>query len=143
MTILLLARRMAALGAVLLVAACATPPVPGEAEIPEDARVTHRAVWIGESNHDTIGTISLYQSDQYPVVVFEQNFEFRAAPGTVVSLGRDGYRRGTSLGTLLRNQGGQAYAVPENIDISYYNEVWLWDPAGDKPLGLARLTPLL
>ena len=118
-------RRVATLAALLLFAACAKPPVPGEARIPDDARVTHRAVWIGSSNHDTVGTITLYQSEEYPVVVFEQNFQFRAAPGTVVSLGRDGYRRGTSLGALLRNSGVQAYAVPQNIDISRYNEVWL------------------
>lgn len=140
---MLLARRISALAVLLLVAACATPPKPGEAKIPDDARVTHRAVWIGSSNHDTVGTISLYQSEEYPVVVFEKNFQFRAAPGTVVSLGQNGYRKDTSLGALLRNHGGQAYAVPQNIDISRYNEVWLWNTASNTPLGLARLTPLL
>ncbi len=139
---LLLAGRTAAIFLLVLVAACASPRKPGEAEIPDDARVTHRAVLIGESNHDTVGTISLYQSEDYPVVVFEPNFQFRSAPGTVVALGLDGYQSGTSLGALLRNQGGQAYAVPREVDITRYNEVWLWNTASETPLGLARLTPL-
>jgi hypothetical protein len=115
---------------------------PGEAEIPSDARVTHRAVFIGESNHDTIGTISLYQSPSYPVVVFEPNFQFQGANGAVVALGSDGYRASTILGALLRNTGEQAYAVPGGLDITRYNEVWLWSTDSDIPLGLARLTPI-
>lgn len=125
----------------LLFSACSGPR-PGEAEIPGDATVTHRAVFIGESNHDTIGTISLYQSPSYPVIVFEPNFQFQGSTGTVVALGRNGYESNTILGDLLRNTGGQAYAVPGGLDIDRYNEVWLWSTDTDIPLGLARLTPI-
>ena len=120
-------------------AGCA--PLPGDARIPEGAWISHRAVLIGESNHDTVGTVSLYQSDEYPVVVFEPNFHVSDAPDAVVSLGIDGYRPDASLGALLRPSGRQAYAVPPGFDMRLFNEVWLWSPSAG-PVGLGRLTPL-
>lgn len=141
MPLLLLVRRLALAACLAGLAAC-TVPKPGEAEIPDGARVTHRAVFIGESFHDTVGTISLYQSDVHPVIVFEPNFSFQGAPDTVVTLGSDGVRPETALGLLLRNVGRQAYAVPPPLKIAHFNEVWLWSRSANKPLGLARLTPL-
>ena len=137
--------RFFAIAAIAFVSACVELPRPGEAEVPEGATVTHRAVFIGESNHSTIGTISLYQSEEQPVIVFEPNFELPDPPSnvTVVALGRDGYIRETILGALLRPIGKQAYSVPSKFPISTYNEVWLWSLAKDQPVGLARLTPLL
>jgi hypothetical protein len=127
----------------LAVSACATPPPrPGEARIPDGAWISHRAVFIGESNHDTVGTISLYQSGKYPVIVFEPNFRVSAAPDAVVALGNDGYRADTVLGALLHPAGQQAYALPPGLDIRLFNEVWLWSPTADEPVGLARLTPI-
>lgn len=127
----------------LVLAACASPPQrPGDAVIPEGAWITHRAVFIGTNSHDTVGTISLYQSREYPVLVFEPNFSVTDAAGAVVALGTDGYRAETVLGALLRPAGRQAYALPPELDIRRFNEVWLWSPAADKSVGLARLTPI-
>lgn len=123
------------------IAACA-PLRPGEARIPDGAWISHRAVLIGKSDHDTVGTISLYQSEEYPVVVFEPNFRVTGASDMVVALGTDGYRPDTALGALLRPSGRQAYAVPPGFDMRRYNEVWLWSPSADMPVGIARLTPL-
>lgn len=128
-------------------AACA-PLRPGEARIPDGAWISHRAVLIGKSDHDTVGTISLYQSEEYPVIVFEPNFRVTGAsavpdmPDMVVALGTDGYRPDTALGALLRPSGRQAYAVPRAFDMHRYNEIWLWSPSADEPVGIARLTPL-
>lgn len=93
--------------ALAVMAGCAPAPKPGEAIVPEGARITHRAVFIGESNYSTVGTISLYQSEQDPVIVFEPNFDLPDPPSnvTVVALGRDGYRSDTILGALLRPTG--------------------------------------
>ncbi|MEM7059346.1 MAG: hypothetical protein AAF557_17310 [Pseudomonadota bacterium] len=132
--------------AIAILAGCAPPPPkPGQAVVPDGATVTHRAVFIGESNHSTVGTISLYQSEQDPVIVFEPNFDLPDPPKsvTVVALGRNGYRSETILGALLRPTGRQAYSVPGRLGIEGYNEVWLWSLSGDRPVGLARLTPLL
>lgn len=132
--------------ALLLAAAsaCAPAPKPGEAVIPDGATVTHRAIFIGENNHTTSGTISLYQTPVDQVIVFEPNFKLPDPPDsvTVVALGRDGYERETILGALLRPNGRQAYAVPDRLAIDRYNEVWLWSLKTNRPVGLARLTKL-
>jgi hypothetical protein len=127
---------------VLLLSACASTPRPGEARIPDGAVVTQRAVFIGTNGHDTMGTISLYQSGEYPVIVFEPNFSVSDPAGAVVALGTDGFRADTVLGALLRPEGRQVYALPPGLDMRRFNEVWLWSPAADKPVGLARLTPI-
>ena len=104
--------------------------------------MTHRAVFIGKELHDTQGTISLYQSQAYPVIVFEPNFKFQGSTDAVVALGRDGYEANTSLGDLFKNSGRQAYAVPEHLPIRKFNEVWLWNRREGIPLGIARLVPI-
>lgn len=126
----------------ILVSACSLGPPPGEARIPRDARITHRAVFIGESHHDTVGTVTLYRSKKYPVIVFGTNFHVSGTPDAVVALGDNGYRADTVLGHLLKTSGRQAYAVPPEFDIDHFNEVWLWSRRTGKPVGLARLTPL-
>lgn len=135
-------RLMLPLLALMLSACAGAEPRPGEARIPKGAVVTHRAVFIGTNNHDTTGTISLYQSPSYPVIVFEPNFSVSDAAGAVVALGTNGYRADSALGGLLRPSGRQVYAVPRDLDLRNFNEVWLWSPYADKPIGLARLTAI-
>lgn len=134
--------RVCCLAVLVLVAVAGCSPLPGEARIPEGAWISHRAVLIGKSDHDTVGTISLYQSNEYPVVVFEPNFRVTGVAGTVVALGTDGYRPDTSLGALLRPSGRQAYAVPPGFDMRLFNEIWLWNQSAGEPVGIARLTPI-
>ena len=116
----------------------------GNAPIPFGAKVTHRAVLIGKSNHDMVGTLSLYQSDEPAVLVFEPNFRAQSLPSspTVLAFGMNGYRADTVFATLDRSSGRQSYAVPTKIGLDTVNEVWLWSPSNDLPVGLARLTPI-
>lgn len=137
--------RVCSLVLLALAALARCSPLPGEARIPEGAWISHRAVLIGKSDHDTVGTISLYQSNEYPVVVFEPNFSVTGAADTadtLVALGTDGYRPDTSLGALLRPSGRQAYAVPPGFDMRLFNEIWLWNRSAGVPVGIARLTPI-
>lgn len=128
---------------VLVTAACATGKHgPGDAPIPEGAKVTHKAVFIGKTYHDTVGTISLYQSEKAPVVVFEKNFKLPGGKGATITLGRDGLRKGASLGLLQRDAGRQSYAVPDHLSIAKFNEIWLWHSGKNIAVGLARLTPI-
>ena len=128
--------------ALICVAACAAPK-PGEAPIPSDAKVTHRAVLIGESNHDAVGTISLYQGRSANVLVFEPNFRLQGPKAPTVAFGRDGYEATAKIGNLVRNAGRQSYLVPPGIKVRRFNEVWLWHEKSGKPLGLGRLTPII
>ena len=133
--------RLAVLAVMTLLAACATPK-PGEAVIPDGAQVTHRAVLIGESNHDARGTISLYQAGDAGVLVFEPNFRLEGPVGSVITLGRDGYKAKAKVAELVRNAGRQSYLVPPELPIARFNEVWLWHEPSERPVGLGRLTPI-
>lgn len=126
-----------------LVSACASSSLPGDAPVPDGAKVTHRAVFIGENYHDTVGTISLYMSDEAPVIVFEPNFRIDGVSEAEVQLGFNGYRARTTLGALARMNGRQSYAFPEGLRGKKYNEVWLWSRTKNVALGLARLVPIL
>ena len=133
--------RIVVLSAAALLTACAAPK-PGEAEIPDGAQVTHRAVLIGESNHDAVGTISLYQAGNEGVLVFEPNFRLEAPKGAVIAFGNDGYKAKARIAALVRNAGRQSYLVPPGLAITRYNEVWLWHEQSAQPVGLGRLTPI-
>lgn len=133
--------RIIVVAAAAMVSACAAPK-PGEAEIPDGAQVTHRAVLIGESNHDARGTISLYQTNDEGVLVFEPNFRLEAPKGAVIAFGRDGYKAKARIASLVRNAGRQSYLVPPELAITRYNEVWLWHEQSAQPVGLGRLTPI-
>ena len=128
--------------AFLVLSACATPK-PGEAPIPSDAKVTHRAVIIGESNHDAVGTISLYQGRSANVLVFEPNFRLQGPKAPTVAFGRDGYEAGAKVANLVRNAGRQSYLAPPAIKVRRFNEVWIWHEQSGRPLGLGRLTPII
>jgi hypothetical protein len=127
---------------VLAIAACGSNHRPGEVPIPYGAKVTHKAVFIGKAYHDTVGTISLYQSEHAPVVVFEKNFKLPGGKGTIITLGRNGVNKRASLGPLQRDTGRQSYAVPDHLPISNFNEIWLWHSGKNIAVGLARLTPI-
>lgn len=135
----MLLRWFAVMGLLVAVAHCAPLQRQGDVAIPDDARLTHRAVFIGESNHDTVGTVSVYRSGKPAYLVFEPNFRMTRAPGTVIAFGLDGYQPETVIGELVRMRGRQSYALPTDLRVRDFNEVWLWDAKADKPLGLARL----
>lgn len=128
--------------ALLVVSACASNK-PGEAAIPSGAKITHRAVLIGESDHDAVGTISLYQNSDTKVLVFEPNFRLQGPKGSAVAFGRDGYEASSKFANLVRNTGRQSYLVPPRIKVGGFNEVWLWHEKSGRPVGLGRLTPII
>ncbi len=134
--------RLIGMLALLVVSACASNK-PGEAAIPSDAKVTHRAVLIGESNHDAVGTISLYQSSDTSVLVFEPNFRLNGPAAPTVAFGRDGYEASAKVANLVRNTGRQSYLVPPGLKVRRFNEVWLWHEKSGRPVGLGRLTPII
>ncbi len=129
-------RQLVAVFLIFSVAACFGDVEP---TLPDDAIQSHRGVWIGKSLHNTVGSVSVHRADGDALILIEANFSLSPIPGVVVALGRDGYRSGAVIGTLRRAQGRQVYLVPDGLRISDYNEIWLWDAANNRPIGLARL----
>lgn len=110
-----------------------------EPSLPDDAVQSYRGVWIGKSLHPTVGAVSVHRADDDLLIMIEDNFQMPLVPGTIVALGRDGYSQGAVIGELRRATGRSLYLVPDKLRISDYNEIWLWDATGNRPLGVARL----
>lgn len=93
----------------------------------------------GASGHTTQGTASVFRVDGEWVVSLGSDFSFDGAPDPHVALGHDGYRADATLGKLTSNNGAQVYAIPANLDVADFNEVWIWCEQFSVPLGSAKL----
>ena len=96
----------------------------------------------GLAFHNAVGTAKLIKTGDSYYVRFEDDFRVTNGPYLVVNLGKDGKRDGDAeLGRLKGNVGSQNYKIPAGLDISAYNEVWIWCKAFSVPFGKAILLP--
>lgn len=80
-----------------------------------------------DSIHYGSGSASVYETESGYVVRFEDNFNVANGPDLFVGFGKNGeYVKGTEIGNLKGNIGSQNYEVPADIDLSQYDEVWVW-----------------
>lgn len=101
---------------------------------------TRSGQFSGLSNHTTTGSVSVMKTGEGYVIKLEQDFRLDGAPDPKVALGNDGhYDPATLLELLESNTGEQTYAVPESIDPTAYNEVYIWCEKYSVGLGVARL----
>ncbi|SLN40510.1 Electron transfer DM13 [Roseovarius albus] len=90
----------------------------------------------GRNNHITTGKAELAKNE----VVLFKDFSLDGAPDPRVGLGKDGkYDPKTDLGKLKKLKGKQSYALPADVDVSKYNEVYIWCRKFSVPLGVAKL----
>lgn len=90
----------------------------------------------GRSNHVTTGQTQLSGNS----IVLQSNFSLDGAPDPRVGLGKNGkYDPKTDLGALKKLTGKQSYRVGGGIDVSDYNEVYIWCRKFNVPLGVAKL----
>lgn len=93
----------------------------------------------GLAGHNGSGKASLIKVGGKYYVRFEDDFRVTNGPDLYVDLGRDGAHDGTArLGRLKGSAGGQNYEVPAGIDVSAYNEVWVWCRAFSVPFAKAH-----
>jgi hypothetical protein len=132
--------------AAMAIAGCAqqtttAKPAPTiSAEAAKTAAVTARGTFVGKSNHVTTGHASIALVDKQWVVILEDDFTFDGAPDPHVALGSGGYRKDAKLALLSSNNGKQVYAIPANLDVADFNEIWIWCVKFAVPLGVAELT---
>ena len=95
----------------------------------------------GASNHVTTGDVSIVKSASgASLIVLGENFRFDGAPDPRVGLGTNGrYDKSSDAGELGSGKGSQSYAVPGNVDVSKYNEVYIWCRKFNVPLSVATL----
>ena len=94
----------------------------------------------GASGHKTSGDVVVQKSAAGAKVVLQGNFNFDGAPDPKVGFGAGGkYDRASQLAPLASNKGEQAYDVPASLDLSRYDEVYIWCERYSVPLGVAPL----
>ncbi len=94
----------------------------------------------GRSNHITTGSVKLVKDGERYIVELGQDFSLDGGPDPRVAFGKDGtYASDSKLGALLHLTGKQSYAVPPTMDVSAYNEVYIWCEVAGVPLGVASL----
>ncbi len=93
----------------------------------------------GKSNHVTSGEVTVEKTAQGYLLVLEDSFSFDGAPDPQLGFGKNGYDASTLFTKLKANSGKQTYEVPASVDVSQYNEVWVWCERFSVPLGVATL----
>ncbi|MGI9383211.1 MAG: DM13 domain-containing protein [Methyloligellaceae bacterium] len=102
--------------------------------------VLGQGTFVGKSNHVTTGTASLVKAGSGAQIRFAANFKLDGAPDPWVGFGSNGkYVKATQLAKLKSNNGAQTYAVPATIDVSKYNEIYVWCSKAGVPLGVAKI----
>lgn len=94
----------------------------------------------GRSGHQTSGGVAIVKTDKGVEVRLGSNFSLDGAPGPWLGFGSSGrYDKGTQFTKLDKNKGAQTCLVPAGIDVSKYNEFYVWCKPFNVPLGVAEL----
>jgi uncharacterized alpha/beta hydrolase family protein len=117
------------------------PDVQVQSIIGEDAKVVSRGIFSGfDTTHTGSGTATLIKKGENYIVRLEDDFMVQNGPDLVVGFGRDGeYIKGSHVGFLKGSKGSQNYDIPNSVDMSQYNEVWIWCRAFSTPFARAVL----
>jgi hypothetical protein len=90
----------------------------------------------GASGHAVSGGVEV-TADSVELLA---DFSFDGAPDPKIGLGADGsFDPATIMAPLQADSGAQSYPIPEGIELSAYDEVYVWCEQYAVPLGVARL----
>ena len=102
--------------------------------------VTHSGEFVGKSDHITTGKVTIEKVANGYLVKLGDDFSLDGAPEPSVGFGKDGkYEVASDLGDLASISGHQVYLIPASVDISKYNEIYIWCDKFSVPLGVAAL----
>ena len=94
----------------------------------------------GRSDHEVNGTASIVQTGDATLIVLGSDFELDGAPDPKLGFGSDGkYDEKSKVAHLGELNGAQIYKVPASVDVSSYNEFYVWCEKFSVPLGVAKL----
>jgi len=104
------------------------------------SKITASSSFSGLSDHITTGGMTIIKSDSGNLLVLEADFSLDGAPDPKFGFGNDGeYVKATEFGKLANLKGHQVYKIPASVDISKYNEIYVWCAKVGIPLGVASL----
>jgi len=96
--------------------------------------------FVGKSDHITTGQVTIKKVANGYLVTLGRDFSLDGAPEPSVGFGKDGtYDKSTDLGDLVSISGEQIYLIPASVDVSEYNEIYIWCDQFSVPLGVAAL----
>lgn len=108
--------------------------------VPAGPALVAQGSFVSLAGHSAEGTATLLKVGEKYYVRFEDDFKMTNGPDLFVHFGKGGaYAAEARLGALKGNVGGQNYEVPEGIDPTRYDEVWVWCRAFAVPFGKATL----
>ncbi|MFK8184865.1 MAG: DM13 domain-containing protein [Phormidesmis sp.] len=96
----------------------------------------------GKSDHITTGSVDIVERGGKYYIELGDDFSLDNAPDPKVGLGKNGYDPITQSGELRSLTGASTYELPDGLDISSYNEVYIWCEKFSVPLGVAVLSVL-
>ena len=96
--------------------------------------------FVGKSDHITTGKVTITKVANGYLVKLGKDFSLDGAPAPRVGFGKNGkYDTNAQIGELVSKTGKQVYLIPANVDLSKYNEVYIWCEKFSVPLGVATL----
>lgn len=102
--------------------------------------VLAKGTFAGKSGHRTSGSVSIVRTSAGIEVRLGSNFKLDGAPDPWLGFGKDGkYASAAEVAILKSNTGAQVYRIAGPIDVSKYNEFYVWCRKFAVPLGVARL----
>ncbi|NKB50757.1 MAG: twin-arginine translocation pathway signal protein [Rhizobiaceae bacterium] len=95
----------------------------------------------GLNKHVTTGSVSILKTENGgSVLILGPDFSLDGAPDPSVALGKNGkYDRAANLGNMTKINGHQVYMIPDDLDWSTYNEVYIWCEKFNVGLGVASI----
>lgn len=86
--------------------------------------------------HQASGTARIVRAGGNTYLRFEEDFTVTNGPDLFVHLGQNGkYAPEVNLGRLKGNIGSQNYEIPAAVDLTQYDEAWVWCRAFAVPFG--------
>jgi len=99
-----------------------------------------KGTFTGKSRHKTSGSVSIVKTSTGIEVRLGSNFKLDGAPDPWLGFGKDGKYVSTSEITKLKSNGGaQVYKISGPLDVSKFNEFYIWCRKFSVPLGVAKL----
>jgi hypothetical protein len=116
-----------------------TTQQPQSTPLPQAAQVLRAGTFRGVSNYRAQGEIRIVRAGGVTKIILPQNFSVSGVPDPKLGFGNNGYKAGSLFAKLNRNSGTQEYIVPANVDLSKFNEVWIWCERFSVAIAVAKL----
>ncbi|MEM6570975.1 MAG: DM13 domain-containing protein [Planctomycetota bacterium] len=131
---------------VLLLVACSGAQVddPAAAAVNpaavEGGTTLFQGTFDGRNDHVVTGGVDVVEVDGGLVLRLADDFSLDGAPDPKIGFGKGGtYDTSTTFTPLRSNTGSQSYALPAGLDVSAYDEAYIWCEQFSVALGVAAL----